>query len=235
MIAKFKTVNPADIKPSDYVMCTQKNGNQFIGCVREIDHAKDHIRFAFTLLDNGEQTESATGNISDFEYIDVNDLRELIDLIRTTGEAINKETPVETKPENVIPTDTVEFNEEQWLANKRPLVTRDGDSVRTIDTTVKGKYHILALIDKDGEEMPVCYNSQGHAGLGNDPNCPRFRGLDLFMVVEKPKPVTKYAYVYKRETTGTTFMSQLMDSVEELKNLSTPVGCSVIATVPVEY
>ena len=231
----FKTVNAADIKPSDYVMCTQKNGNQFIGCVREIDHAKDHIRFAFTLLDNGEQTGSVTGNISDFEYVDVSDLRDLIDLLRMTGDAINKEASVETKPKFTTPTDTVEFNEEQWLANKYPLVTREGGTIRIVDTTVKGKYHILALLDKDGEEMPICYNSQGHAGVGNTTTGPRFKGLDLLMVVEKPKPVTRYAYVYKRDNTGTTFVGPIMDSIEGLKNLNTPAGCSIIATIPVEY
>ena len=231
----FKTINAADVKPSDYVMCTQKNGNQFIGCVREIDHTKDHIRFAFTLLDNGDQTGSATGKISDFEYVDVSSLRDLIDLLRMTSDVINKETSVETKPEVTMPTDTVEFNEEQWLANKYPLVTREGDTIRIVDTNVKGKYHILALLDKDGEEMPVCYDSKGHAGIGNDTTGPRFKELDLLMVVEKPKPVTKYAYVYKRDSTGTTFMSQLMDSVDELKKINTPAGCSIVATIPVEY
>jgi hypothetical protein len=235
MIPNFKTINPADIKPNDYVMCTQKNGNQFIGCVREIDHTKDHIRFTFTLLDNGEKTGNVKGKISDFEYINVNDLREIINLLKMTSDTIDKEESVETKSENVMPTDTVEFNEEQWLANKYPLVTRDGDSVRIIDVTVKGKYHILALLDKNGEEMPVCYNSHGYAGIGNDPNCPRFRGLDLLMVVEKPKPVTRYAYVYKRDNTGTTFLGPIMYSIEGLKNLNTPAGCSIIATIPVEY
>lgn len=236
MIPKFKTVNPADIKPNDYVMCTQKNGNQFIGCVKEIDHTKDHIRFSFTLLDNGTQTESAVGKISDFEYINVNDLKEIIDILKMSNEDISKETKSEEKVETSSLKDAVEFNEEQWLAHKYPLITRDGDSVRVInDVTVKGKYHILTLLDKDGEEMPVCYDSYGHAGLGNDPNCPRFKGLDLFMVVEKPKPVTKYAFVYRRDNTGTTFMSQLMDSVEELEKLNTPAGCSVITTIPVTY
>lgn len=235
MTLNFKTVNAADIKPSDYVMCTQKNGNQFIGCVREIDHTKDHIRFAFTLLDNGEQTGSATGNISDFEYVDVSNFRDLIDLLRMTGDAVNTETSVETKPEITTSTNTVEFNEEQWLANKYPLVTREGNTIRIVDTTVKGKYHILALLDKDGEEMPVCYDSYGHAGVGNTTTGPRFKGLDLLMVVEKPKPVTRYAYVYKRDNTGTTFVGPIMDSIEGLNNLNTPAGCSIVATIPVEY
>ena len=104
---------------------------------------------------------------------------------------------------------------------------------------VKGRYHILALLDKDGEEIPVCYDSKGHAGIGNDEYSSRFKSLDLLMVVEKPKseikPETKYAYVYKRDSTGTTFMSQLMNSVDELKNINTPAGCSIVATIPVTY
>lgn len=239
---KMKMINPTELKVGMYVLCIQKNKNHFIGKISELNLSTDHIRFEFTLLDNGVQTSSASGNISDFEFVDVSGLCAIIDLIRMIPDSKFNVSSINANgcTSKDDSKSTIDFNEEQWLAHKYPLVTRDGLQVRIVDTTVKGKYHILALLkENEREEMPVCYDSNGHAGVGNDPNSPRFKDLDLLMVVEKPKaeikPETKYAYVYKRDNTGTTFMSQLMNSVDELKNINTPAGCSIVATIPVTY
>lgn len=233
----MKTINPANLKAGMYVLCTQvDNGNQFIGKIQKVENGVIH--FDYTLRDDGTNSDYCKGNVNSFTYADCSMFKDAIDF---TKDIVSLDKPEVPDTSSVCSNNDVEkrpFNFKAWEDGKYPLVTKDGRKVRFITSGVKGQYNLLMLVEESGVELPVCYNENGLAGLPGENkgfHSVHFDGLNLFMLVEKPKPVTRYAYVYKRDNTGTTFLGPIMDSIEGLKNLNTPAGCSIIATIPVEY
>lgn len=233
----MRTIDPANLKAGMYVLCTQvDNGNQFIGKIQKVENGVIH--FDYTLRDDGTNSNYCKGNVNSFTYADCSMFKDAIDF---TKDIVSLDKPEVPDTSSVCSNNDVEkrpFNFKAWEDGKYPLVTKDGRKVRFITSGVKGQYNLLMLVEESGVELPVCYNENGLAGLPGENkgfHSVHFDGLNLFMLVEKPKPVTRYAYVYKRDNTGTTFLGPIMDSIEGLKNLNTPAGCSIIATIPVEY
>ena len=74
-----------------------------------------------------------------------------------------------------------QFNLEEYLANPRKVITRDGRNVRIICTDAKNNYPIVALIETpNGKERQPCgYKEDGTYITGERLSC------DLFFAPEK--------------------------------------------------
>ena len=231
----MRTIDPANLKAGMCVLCTQiDNGNQFIGKIQKIENGIVH--FDYTLGDAGTTSGYCKGNVDRFTFEDCSRFCEVADFVNY----LVKEdvTPSEPTISNSDGFQKVPFNFEKWKNTPCTLVTRDGRNVRYVASDVKGKYPILMLIEQsDGIELPTCYDENGHAGIpGKNAtfNSIMFDGLDLFMLVETPKPITKYARVYRRDSTGTTFMSHLVNDPNEFDKIEVPTGVSVVKIIPIE-
>ena len=232
----MKTIDPANLKAGMYVLCTQvDNGNQFIGKVQKIEDGIIH--FDYTLRDDGTNSDYCKDKISSFTYADCSMFKDAIDF---TKDIVSLDKPEVPNTSSVCSNNDVEkrpFNFKAWEDGKYPLVTKDGRKVRFITSGVKGQYNLLMLVEESGVELPVCYNENGLAGLPGENkgfHSVHFDGLNLFMLVEKPKPITKYARVYRRDNTGTTFMSQLVNDPKEFDEIEVPTGVSVVKIIPIE-
>lgn len=227
----MKTIDPANLKAGMYVLCTQvNNGNQFIGKIQKVENGVIH--FDYTLRDDGTNSDYCKGNVDSFTYTDCNMFKDVIDCIK---DIVSLDKPEVPNTSSVCSNNDVEkrpFNFKAWKDEKYPLVTKDGRKVRFITSGVKGQYSLLMLIEEDDVEFPVCYNENGLAGIPGEST--HFDGLNLFMLVEQPKPVVQYARVYRRDNTGTTFMSQLVNDPKEFDSIEIPTGCSVVKIVPIE-
>lgn len=72
------------------------------------------------------------------------------------------------------------FSLDEYLKNPtRPIVTRDGRSVRIICTDAKKDFPLIALIEKDDSELPVSYTPRGTVYEWRESDC------DLFFAPEK--------------------------------------------------
>lgn len=232
----MKTIDSANLKAGMYVLCTQvDNGNQFIGKIQKVEN--DIVHFDYTIRDDGTNSDYCKGNINSFTYSDYSMFKDAIDF---TKDVISLGKSEVSNTSSVCSNDNVEkrpFNVKAWEDGKYPLVTRDGRKVRFATSGVKGQYNLLMLVEESDVELPVCYNENGLAGIPGENKGFRsihFDELDLFMLVEKPKPITKYARVYRRDNTGTTFMSQLVNDPKEFDSVEVPTGVSVIKIVPIE-
>ena len=230
----IKTIDSTNLKAGMYVLCTQDNGNQFIGKVSKVEG--DRIYFEYVLKDNGTKTEKCSGNIKDFEITDCSYFKDLIDSLDSElFKDENTQCVKETISDDKVKTPFVYTS---WSDNRSNLVTRDGRTVRIVAIDVKGNYPILALVSSDNIELPICYTFNGTAGIPGDKksfNQIGFNDLDLFMVEDKPTPTIQYARVYRRDNTGTTFMSQLVNDPKEFDSIDIPTGCSVVKIIPVEF
>ena len=74
-----------------------------------------------------------------------------------------------------------QFNLEEYLANPRKVITRDGRNARIICTDAKNNYPIVALIETpNGKERQPCgYKEDGTYIIGEKHPC------DLFFAPEK--------------------------------------------------
>lgn len=227
----MKTIDPANLKAGMYVLCTQvNNGNQFIGKIQKVENGVIH--FDYTLRDDGTNSDYCKGNVDSFTYADCSIFKDVIDF---TKDIVSSDKPEVPNTSSVCSNNDVEkrpFNFKAWENEKYPLVTKDGRKVRFITSGVKGQYNLLMLVEEDNVELPVCYNENGLAGIPGEST--HFDRLNLFMLVEKPKPVVQYARVYRRDNTGTTFMSQLVNDPKEFDSIEIPMGCSVVKIVPIE-
>lgn len=231
----MKAVDPANLKAGMCVLCTQiDNGNQFIGKVQKIEN--DVVHFDYTLRDDGTNSGYCKGNVDRFTFEDCSRFCEIADFVNNLVK--DDVTPSEPMPSNSNGLQKVRFNFEKWKDTQCALVTRDGRNARFVASDVKGKYPILILIEQsDGIELPTCYDENGCAGIpGKNAtfNSIMFDGLDLFMLMEAPKPTIKYARIYQRDSTGTTFTSQLVNDPKEFDEIEVPTGVSVIKVVPIE-
>ena len=68
-----------------------------------------------------------------------------------------------------------QFNLEEYLANERKVVTRDGRNVRIICTDAKGTHPVIVLVDYENSE--VAFNATKDGGIDGF--------LDLFFAPEK--------------------------------------------------
>lgn len=232
----MKTIDPANLKAGMYVLCTQvDNGNQFIGKVQKIENGVIH--FDYTLRDDGTNSDYCKGNVNSFTYADCSIFKTAIDFAK---DLISLDESEVSNTSDVCPTDNIEkrpFNFKAWEDGKYPLVTKDGRKVRFITSGVKGDYNLLMLVEDADVELPVCYNDNGLAGIPGENkgfHSINFDELNLFMLVEKPKPITKYARIYRRDSTGTTFTSQLVDNPKEFDEIEVPTGVSVVKIIPIE-
>ena len=74
-----------------------------------------------------------------------------------------------------------QFNLEEYLANPRKVITRDGRKARIICTDAKNDYPIVALIEMPNgrEGHPFVYKKDGTCIIGEKLSC------DLFFAPEK--------------------------------------------------
>jgi hypothetical protein len=223
------------------VLCTQiDNGKQFIGKIQKIENGV--VYFDYTLRDDGTNSGYCKGDVNRFTFEDYSGFCEIADFVNDLVK--DDITPSEPEPEQKPETSSsdgfqkVPFNFEKYKSAPCALVTRDGRNARFVASNVKGKYPILMLIEQsDGIELPTCYNENGYAGIpGKNAtfNSIMFDGLDLFMLMETPKPTIKYARIYQRDSTGTTFTSQLVNDPKEFDSIEVPTGCSIIKIIPIE-
>lgn len=231
----MRTIDPANLKAGMCVLCTQiDNGNQFIGKIQKIENGVVH--FDYTLRDDGTTSGYCKGNVDRFTFEDCSRFCEIADFV---NDLVKEDvTPSEPTTSSSDGFQKVPFNFEKWKNTPCTLVTRDGRNARYVASDIKGKYPILMLIEQSDEiELPTCYDENGHAGIpGKNAtfNSIMFDGLDLFMLMETPKPTIKYARIYQRDSTGTTFTSQLVNDPKEFDSIEVPTGCSVLKIIPIE-
>ena len=232
----MRTIDPANLKAGMHVLCTQvDNGNQFIGKIQKVENGVVH--FDYTFRDDGTDSDYCKGNVDAFTYVDCSMFNDAINFVKDLVSLREPETTDTPSVKSNNDTEKRPFNFKAWEDGKYPLVTKDGRTARYVTSGVKGNYNLLMLVEDSDVELPVCYNENGLAGIPGENKGFRsmhFDGLDLFMIVEKPKPTIQYARVYRRDSTGTTFMSQLVNDPKEFNNIDIPVGCSVVKIIPVE-
>ena len=231
----MKTIDSANLKAGMCVLCTQiDNGNQFIGKIQKIENGVVH--FDYTLRDDGTNSGYCKGDVNRFTFEDGSRFCEIADFVNSLVK--DDVTPSEPTTSNSNGFQKVPFNFEKWKDTQCSLVTRNGRNARYVASDVKGKYPILMLIEQAaGIELPTCYDENGCAGIpGKNAtfNSIMFDGLDLFMLVETPKPTIKYARIYQRDSTGTTFTSQLVNDPKEFDSIEVPTGCSILKIISIE-
>lgn len=229
---KLEMINPTELKAGMCVLCTQKdNGKQFIGKIQKVDG--NTVHFDYTLRDDGTTSEYCKGEFDRFVFDDCSMFEDVANFIR---KLTMKQPEVETPTEPSILNSNIKkvpFNLDKWKEGQYPLMTKDNRNVRYVTSDVKSDFPNLMLLECNDGETPVCYTNDGIAGIPGETT--KHSDLDLFMLVEKPKPITQYVRLYRRDNTGTTFVSQLVDDPKDFDNIEIPIGCSVVSIVPITY
>ena len=120
-----------------------------------------------------------------------------------------------------------QFNLEEYLANPRKVITRDGRNVRIICTDAKNNYPIVALIETpNGKERQPCgYKEDGTYITGERLSC------DLFFAPEKHEG---WLNIYRNESRldlrGNPYKSK--EEADEVAKANYKTFC---ATVKIEW
>ena len=117
-----------------------------------------------------------------------------------------------------------QFNLEEYLANPRKVITRDGKNTRIICTNAKNNYPIVALIERtDGSEYVLSHTKDGkYINEAIDNN-------DLFFAPEKHEG---WINVYKPES-GWSLGTSIWPTEEEAKEW---VGAAdYVTTIKIEW
>ena len=120
------------------------------------------------------------------------------------------------------------FSLEEYLANPRKVITRDGRNVRIICTDAKNNYPIVALIETpDGRERQPCgYKEDGTYIIGERLSC-----YDLFFAPEKHEG---WLNIYRNESRfylrGNPYKSK--EEADEVAKANYKTFC---ATVKIEW
>ena len=118
-----------------------------------------------------------------------------------------------------------QFSVEEYLKNKRDLVTRDGRKARILCCDLKNDpYTIVAAVMQGKVEMSLTYTKQGKASLVRD------SPVDLFFA---PKKHERWANVYQNSR-GDIYFGQVHFSEEGAKNVIAPFD-TYIKTIKVEW
>ena len=122
-----------------------------------------------------------------------------------------------------------QFNLEEYLANPRKVITRDGRNARIIFTDAKNNYPIVALIEMPNgrERQPCGYKKDGTYLIGES--------CDLFFAPEKK---TGWTNVYKYTFGGTHLGEIIYNSKEEAENNAKVYETDIntyITTIKIEW
>ena len=120
-----------------------------------------------------------------------------------------------------------QFNLEEYLANPRKVITRDGRNARIICTDAKNNYPIVALIETpNGKERQPCgYKEDGTYILGEHNPC------DLFFAPEKHEG---WLNIY-RSKSGFYLRGNPYKSKEEAEKVAKANYKTFCATVKIEW
>ena len=120
-----------------------------------------------------------------------------------------------------------QFNLEEYLANPRKVITRDGRNARIICTDAKNKYPIVALIETpDGRERRPCeYKKDGTYIIGEKSPC------DLFFAPEKHEG---WLNIYRSES-GFYLRGNPYKSKEEADEVAKANNKTFCATVKIGW
>ena len=120
-----------------------------------------------------------------------------------------------------------QFNLEEYLANPRKVITRDGRNARIICTDAKNNYPIVALIETpNGKERQPCgYKEDGTYIIGENHPC------DLFFAPEKHEG---WLNIY-RSKSGFYLRGNPYKSKEEAEKVAKANYKTFCATVKIEW
>lgn len=121
-----------------------------------------------------------------------------------------------------------QFNLDEYLANPRKVVTRDGRTIRKIlCTDAESNYPVIALVkSKDGsDEYPLRYTTKGQYCPGSGKN----EDLDLFFAPEKHEG---WVNVYSGLGLGIRHCKCIFDSEEEALRSRDQ---KAVATIKIEW
>ena len=121
-----------------------------------------------------------------------------------------------------------QFNLEEYLANPRKVITRDGKNARIICTNAKNNYPIVALIEMpNGREMqPRGYKEDGTYIIGERLSC-----YDLFFAPEKHEG---WLNIYRSES-GFYLRGNPYKSKEEADEVAKANYKTFCTTVKIEW
>ena len=122
-----------------------------------------------------------------------------------------------------------EFNLNEYLANPKKVVTRDGDNVRIICTDARGDYPIIALVEKPNKASDILYTytKGGYFYVTENPS-----PFDLFFAPEKHEG---WVNIFKG-TDGNSYIghySRIFESKEDAEKAG--IGWDGYITVKVEW
>ena len=120
-----------------------------------------------------------------------------------------------------------QFNLEEYLANPRKVITRDGRNARIICTDAKNNYPIVALIETHNgiETQPCGYKEDGTCLTGEELSC------DLFFAPEKKEG---WLNIYRSER-GFYLRGNPYKSKEEADEVAKANYKTFCATVKIEW
>ena len=120
------------------------------------------------------------------------------------------------------------FSLEEYLANPRKVITRDGRNARIICTDAKNNYPIVALIETpNGKERQPCgYKEDGTYIIGERLSC-----YDLFFAPEKHEG---WLNIYRSES-GFYLRGNPYKSKEEADEVAKANYKTFCATVKIEW
>ena len=121
-----------------------------------------------------------------------------------------------------------QFNLEEYLANPRKVITRDGRNARIICTDAKNNYPIVALIETPNgrERQPCGYKEDGTYIIGERLSC-----YDLFFAPEKHEG---WLNIYRSES-GFYLRGNPYKSKEEADEVAKANYKTFCATVKIEW
>ena len=121
-----------------------------------------------------------------------------------------------------------QFNLEEYLANPRKVITRDGRNARIICTDAKNNYPIVALIETpNGKERQPCgYKEDGTYIIGERLSC-----YDLFFAPEKHEG---WLNIYRNES-GFYLRGNPYKSKEEADEVAKANYKTFCATVKIDW
>ena len=120
------------------------------------------------------------------------------------------------------------FSLEEYLANPRKVITRDGRNARIICTDAKNNYPIVALIETPNgrERQPCGYKEDGTYIIGERLSC-----YDLFFAPEKHEG---WLNIYRSES-GFYLRGDPYKSKEEADEVAKANYKTFCATVKIEW